>query len=451
MLEPCRLNITAASRLIKMIDQTHDPALRSWVASANHLRTDFPIQNLPFGSFRRAGSEEPFRAGVAIGDQVLDLDLALQLCPWDDDVAALLSPLVERGLTALMALGNEARRALRAALSAALTEESLQGPFLELCLVPQAQTEMALPCRIGNFTDFCTGIHHATGAGKLFRPASPLLANYKWLPIASHGRSTSIEVSGHDFRRPTGQFRSDGEVPVFGPCQRLDFELEVGVFVGTSTSQAMPVPISHAEDHLFGMVLLNNWCARDLQAWEQVPLGPFLSKSFATTISPWIVTMEALAPFRAPFLRAPEDPQPLPYLDSAANREGGAVRITLEAWWQSASMRAQRLQPHRLCTANFNEAYWTMAQMLTHHTSNGCRLELGDLLGSGTQSGSQPGQGGSLLELTLAGQRALDLPGGERRTFLQDGDSVMLRGICEAPAARRIGFGTCMATVLPSP
>jgi fumarylacetoacetase len=433
-----------------MIDHTHDTALRSWVSSANDPRTEFPVQNLPFGSFRRAGSEEPFRAGVAIGDQVLDLDLALQLCPWDHDVAALLSTLVEGGLNALMALGNEARRALRVALSAALREESLQGPFLELCLVPQAQTEMALPCRIGNFTDFCAGIHHATAAGKLFRPAAPLLANYKWLPIASHGRSTSIEVSGHDFRRPKGQFRSDGEVPVFGPCQRLDFELEVGAIVGTANQRDMPVPISQAEDQLFGMVLLNNWCARDLQAWEHVPLGPFLSKSFATTISPWVVTMEALEPFRAPFLRAPDDPQPLPYLDSAANRERGAVRITLEAWWQSASMRAQGLQAQRLSTANFGEAYWTLAQMLTHHTSNGCRLEPGDLLGSGTQSGSQPGQGGSLLELTLAGQQPLELPGGERRTFLHDGDSVILRGFCEAPAARRIGFGACVATVLPS-
>ena len=434
------------------IDHTHDPALRSWVASANADGTDFPIQNLPYGAFRRRGTQEPLRIGVAIGDQVLDLKQALQDGSWSPETAALLAPLAAGDLNAFMAQGPQARHAVRVALSAALSEGSGQQSALQGCLVPQGEAEMALPCRIGDYTDFYAGIHHATTVGKLFRPDNPLLPNYKWVPIGYHGRSSSIVVSGTDVRRPLGQQAPgpDG-VPKYGPSQRLDYELELGALVGTGNAQGSPIPMSEAEAHLFGLVLLNDWSARDVQAWEYQPLGPFLSKSFGSTLSPWVVTMEALEPFRAPFTRPEGDPQPLPYLDSAGNRERGAIDIRFEVLLQTAAMRAQGLAPHKLTESNFKDAYWTVAQMLTHHASNGCNLQPGDLLGSGTQSGPQAGQGGSLLELSGGGKQPLALPGGETRTFLQDGDRVFLRGRCEAPGAKAIGFGECAGTILPAP
>ncbi len=431
-----------------LVDTTHDPALTSWVASANDPGTDFPLQNLPLGAFRRAGIDEPVRIGVAIGDQVLDLRLAAERCPWPDGITDLLPPLAAGDLNAFMALGADARRRLRAALSAALAEGSELAPFLELCLVPQAEVAMQLPCRVGDYTDFYTGIHHATTVGRLFRPDNPLLPNYKWVPIGYHGRASSIGVSGQSFRRPHGQIkRPDADAPVFAASQRLDYELELGAFVGPGNALGEPVPIDRAEEHLFGVVLLNDWSARDIQAWEYQPLGPFLSKNFATTISPWIVTPEALAPFRRPFAHPPGDPAPLPYLDSAFNRDFGAIDITLEVWLQSATMRARGLPPQRLTRANFLDAYWTLAQMIAHHTVGGCNLQSGDLLGTGTQSGPQPGQGGSLLELTAGGRQPLTLDSGETRTFLEDGDTVILRAHCEAPGARRIGFGECVGTV----
>ncbi|MCI1191226.1 fumarylacetoacetase [Calidifontimicrobium sp. SYSU G02091] len=431
-----------------LTDATHDPALTSWVDSANAADCDFPIQNLPLGAFRRAKTDEPVRIGVAIGDQVLDLKLAAAQCPWGEGVPELLAPLAAGDLNAFMALGPAARRRLRAALSAALAAGSDQAPFLELCLVPQAAVEMQMPCRIGDYTDFYTGIHHATAVGKLFRPDNPLLPNYKWVPIGYHGRASSIGVSGQVFRRPHGQIkRPDRDAPDFGPCQRLDYELELGAIVGTGNALGEPVPIERAEDHLFGVVLLNDWSARDIQAWEYQPLGPFLSKNFATTISPWVVTMEALAPFRRPFARPAGDPAPLPYLDSAFNREAGAIDIVLEVWLQSAQMRERGLPAQRLMQSNFRDAYWTLAQMLAHHTVNGCNLQPGDLLGTGTQSGPGPDQGGSLLELTQGGRRPITLASGETRTFLADGDTVILRAHCAAPGARRIGFGACAGTV----
>jgi fumarylacetoacetase len=433
-----------------MLDHTHDAALRSWVEAANAADTDFPVQNLPYGAFRRLRQDEAVRIGVAIGDQVLDLKLAREQCPWGAGVDELLAPLAAGDLKRFMALDSSAHRRLRTALSQALAEGSDQGPFLELCLVPQAKVEMRMPCRIGDYTDFFTGIHHATAVGKLFRPDSPLLPNYKWVPIGYHGRASSIGISGQSFVRPSGQSSPGGEAPRFAPSQRLDYELELGVFVGSGNEQGQPKSMAQAEDDWFGMVLLNDWSARDLQAWEYQPLGPFLAKSFATSISPWIVTREALEPFRLPFTRPDGDPQPLPYLDSADNRARGQIDIALQVLLHSAAMRDKGLPPHELSRSNFRDSYWSVAQLLAHHTSNGCNLHTGDLLGTGTQSGPLPGQGGSLLELSMGGKQPLTLPGGETRTFLMDGDCVILRAHCERAGARRIGFGECSGTVLPA-
>jgi fumarylacetoacetase len=433
------------------IDDSHDPALQSWVASANAVDTDFPLQNLPFGRFRRSGSSDLWRVGVAIGEQVLDLKLALAQCPWSREVEPLLQPLARGELHALMSQGAAARRAVRAALSHALREGSEQAPFLEPCLVPRADIELSLPCRIGEYTDFYTGIHHATAVGKLFRPDNPLLPNYKWVPIGYHGRVSSIGVSGQGVRRPRGQLMPpDAKVPVFAAARRLDYELELGVLVGAGNADGTPMTMTQAEDDWFGLVLLNDWSARDIQAWEYQPLGPFLAKNFGTTISPWLVTQEALAPFRKPFAHPADDPQPLPYLDSPANRQRGAIDISLEVWLHTDAMRTQGLPPHRLSQSNFGDAYWTVAQLLAHHTCNGCNLGPGDLLGSGTQSGPEAGQGGSLLELSQGGKQPIALPGGETRAFLADGDTVTLRAFCERSGARRIGFGQCAGTVLPA-
>ena len=428
-------------------DATHDPLLRSWVASANVPECDFPIQNLPLGRFRRSGSDEALRGGVAIGDQVLDLELALERSPWPSGAAELLEPLAAGDLAGFMAVGRPAWRALRAALSAALAEGSETGPFLELCLLPQAQAEMALPCRIGDYTDFYTGIHHALAVGKLMRPDNPLLPNYKWVPIGYHGRASSVTLGG-PVKRPRGQTRSSGETPHFGPSQRLDYELELGLWVGVGNELGAPVAIDGAEPRLFGVTLLNDWSARDIQGWEYQPLGPFLAKSFSTMVSPWLVTFDALAPFRRPFTRPAGDPPPLPHLDSEANRAAGAVDIRLEVWLRTARMREQGLPALRLSQSNALDAYWTPAQLVAHHTSNGCNLQTGDLLGTGTLSGAQPGQGGSLLELTAGGRQPLSLPDGERRAFLEDGDTVTLRAYCQAPGAVRIGLGSVSGTVV---
>lgn len=420
------------------VDATHDARLRSWVGSANDAGCDFPIQNLPFGRFRRAGSSEAWRIGTAIGDQVLDLRAAGAI--GTDD------------MNALMAASASERRALRARISAGLREGSSDQAAWTGALLPQAQIECALPCRIGDYTDFYTGIHHATAVGRLFRPDQPLMPNYKWVPIGYHGRASSILVSGHSFKRPKGQTKAaEAAAPDFGASKRIDYELELGFFVGPGNALGQPIAIDAAEDHLFGVCLLNDWSARDLQAWEYQPLGPFLAKSFATTVSPWIVTGEALAPFRAKFERPAEDPQPLAYLDAPANRECGALDIVLEAWLHTPRMRAAGEPPVRLTQGNAAQAaYWTAAQLIAHHTVNGCNLQPGDLLGSGTLSGPASEQAGSLLELTRGGKQPLTLPGGETRIFLEDGDTVILRGYCEADGFRRIGLGEAKATVLPS-
>ncbi len=418
------------------LDETHDPALRSWVDSANETGCDFPIQNLPLGRFRPAGTDEPLRIGVAIGDQVLDLK-ATRLIDHAD-------------MNLLMAATQAERAALRAGLSEGLREGSPRAADWELALYPQAAVEMAAPCRINDYTDFYTGIHHATTVGKLFRPDQPLMPNYKWVPIGYHGRASSIGVSGQRFRRPQGQTKApEAAGPSFGPSKRLDYELELGFLIGRGNTLGEPIAIADAEQHLFGVTLLNDWSARDLQAWEYQPLGPFLAKNFATTLSPWIVTMEALAPFRAAFERPAGDPQPLPYLDSAANRQHGALDITLEVWLQTAAMRAAGDPPARLTRGNTTQAaYWTAAQLVAHHTVNGCNLQPGDLLGSGTLSGPQPHEAGSLLELTLGGRQPITLPNGEHRTFLEDGDTLTLRGYCERTGAARIGLGEVSGTVL---
>ena len=436
-----------------LVDATHDPALRSWVASANEAGCDFPIQNLPLGRFRPPGRNpeviEPLRVGVAIGDLVLDMKSASALCPWADEVYPWLEPLAAGDLAAFMALGRPAWRGVRAALSAALAEGSVQGPFLESCLLPMADAKMALPCRIGDYTDFYTGIHHARTVGALMRPDSPLLSNYAWVPIGYHGRASSVGLAG-GIKRPRGQTRSSNGPPHFGPSKRLDYELELGLWVGAENALGEPLTMDQAEDRLFGITLLNDWSARDIQAWEYQPLGPFLAKSFATTVSPWIVSLEALAPFRKPWARPQGDPQPLPYLSSDFNREHGALDITLEVWLQSARMRAEKLPAVRLSQSNALDAYWTLAQLVTHHASNGCNLQIGDLLGTGTLSGPLPAQGGSLLELTQGGRSPITLPHGEQRSFLEDGDSVILKASCAAPGAARIGLGSVSGTVLPA-
>ena len=434
-----------------MLNETHDPALRSWVASANLAGSDFPIQNLPFASFRRQGSTEAFRGGVAIGDQILDLAAVHQAGVFTGNIGQAVRAGAQPQLNDLMALGTPVWSALRLALSRALREGAAEQAALQACLVPQAQAEYGVPARIGDYTDFYTSVHHATNIGKLFRPDNPLLPNYKWIPIGYHGRASSIGVSGQQFRRPVGQTLPPGATqPSFGPCKRLDIELELGIFVGTGNELGDPVAMAQAEDHVFGLCLLNDWSARDIQAWEYQPLGPFLSKNFATTISPWIVTVEALAPYRVAFERPADDPQPLPYLDSEANRQRGAFDIQLQVGLETPKMREAGQGDATICRTSYRHAYWTVAQMVTHHTVNGCNLQPGDLFGSGTLSGPTLDQAGALIELTAGGKNPLPLPNGETRTFLEDGDAVVLRGWCEKPGAARIGFGECRGTVLPA-
>jgi len=417
------------------LNPTHNPALQSWVESANSDTTDFPIQNLPYGRFRTA-PDEPWRIGVAIGGQILDL-AATGLFSGND-------------MHALMALERPARAALRQRLSEGLRAGSADQARWATLLVAQSDAELTLPCPIGDYTDFYTGIHHATAVGKLFRPDQPLLPNYQWVPIGYHGRASSIIASGQSFKRPYGQTKApDADAPGFGPSRRLDYELELGWFIGSGNVLGEPVPMERAEDHLFGVTLLNDWSARDIQAWEYQPLGPFLAKNFASTVSPWLVTLEALAPFRRPFTRPEGDPAPLPYLDSEHNRAHGAFDIHLEVLLHTAHMREHGQAPIRLSQSNSLEAaYWTPAQLIAHHSSGGCNLQPGDLLGSGTLSGAAPEAAGSLLELTQGGKHPLTLPDGETRTFLQDGDTVILRASCERPGARRIGLGEAMGTVI---
>ena len=430
------------------LNETHDPTLSSWVASANLPGTDFPIQNLPFAIFRRKDSAETFRGGVAIGDQVLDLAALSSKNILNGDAQQALLTASGSSLNDFMALGHTAWGSLRLALSRLLREDAKQQSITAQCLLDMEDVEYALPAHIGDYTDFYTSIHHATNVGKLFRPDNPLLPNYRWIPIGYHGRASSVVLSGHDVRRPQGQLMPPGaERPTLAPSKRLDFELELGIFVGAGNALGTPIPMDQAEQHAFGICLLNDWSARDIQGWEYQPLGPFLSKSFATSISPWIVTLEALAPYRLPFTRDADEPQPLPYLDSEHNRAAGAFDIQLKITLETPSMREAELPAHTICQTSYRHAYWTLAQLITHHTVNGCNLQAGDLLGSGTLSGPESHQLAAMLEITQGGKIPLTLPNGEQRVFLEDGDQVTLRGWCASKDAARIGFGECIGTV----
>lgn len=434
------------------IDTTHDPALRSWVESANAAGHDFPVQNLPLGIVAVGGDARP---GMAIGDAVLDLRRARDGGHLDGLDAALLGALGAETLNALFALGRPALRALRARASAMLTAgtpEAARAQADAALLVPMAVVTMRCPAEVGDYSDFYASIDHATNVGSMFRPDNPLLPNYRHVPIGYHGRASSIVVSGTDVRRPMGQTSAKPEgPPVFGASQRMDYELEVGAFIAGGNALGAPIPLAEAETHVAGLVLVNDWSARDLQTWEYQPLGPFLAKNFATTVSPWVVTLDALAPFRAPArARDAGDPAPLPYLTDAADRAQGGVAITLEVWLRTARMRAEGRPAERLSQGDFRRMYWTLGQMLTHHASNGCNLRPGDLIASGTVSGPARDARGCLLELAWRGTEPVTLSTGEQRSFLADGDEVILRGWCEAPGRVRIGFGECRGTVLPA-
>jgi fumarylacetoacetase len=423
------------------MDHTHDPSLRSWLPSANHPGADFPIQNLPLGIFRRPGEEA--RVGVAIGDQVLDLAACAGSGLLESDIAAHCR---SARLNGLLALGNAAWHRLRHQVSAVLREGAEPLPTL---LVPLSDAELLLPARVGDYTDAYASLYHATNVGRLFRPERPLLPNYKHVPIAYHGRASSLVAGGVPIRRPSGQRQAGDDAPTFGPSAELDYEAEVGMLIGPGNALGQPVPIGRAGEQIFGLCLVNDWSARDIQRWEYQPLGPFLGKSFATSVSPWVVTAEALEPFRVPASRRPPgDPRPLPYLLDEADQRAGGLAITVEVWLRTAQMRARGEAAVRLSRASLADLYWTPAQLVAHHASNGCNLRPGDLIASGTVSGPGPGERSCLLELTRGGREPIALPGGEQRRYLEDGDEVTLRGFCEREGFARVGFGECRGVVI---
>jgi fumarylacetoacetase len=438
------------------IDGTHDPKLSSFVESAQEPGGDFPIQNLPLGVFCPAASLGPRgepRVGCAIGRQVLDLRACAERGLLQGLPTQVLSAAADKVLNALMACPAHERRALRHRLSHLLRAEGGQvtaRPHAEAVLVPRSDVEMLLSAAVGDYTDFYASVFHATNVGKMMRPDNPLLPNYKHVPIGYHGRASSLVVSGTAVRRPSGQTepKDASGLPSFGPSRSLDYELEVGAFVAEGNALGQPIPLAEAERHLFGLVLVNDWSARDVQKWEYQPLGPFLSKSFATTVSPWVVTLDALAPFRVPaFPRPASDPEPLPYLRDEGDRASGGIDLRLSVSLQSQAMREKGLEPVLLSHSNLRVLYWTLAQMLTHHASNGCNLRPGDLLGSGTVSGPEKDERGCLLELTWRGAEPIALPSGETRRFLEDGDEIVFRGHCEREGFARIGFGECRGRV----
>ncbi len=430
-----------------MTDRTNDPTLTSWVESANGHR-DFPVQNLPLGIFSIDGGQR--KAGVAIGDFILDLaaiaDAGLVEADWRDD-------LCQPVLNAWFARGAEDHLALRIRLSDLLTDENRRDG-MEVYLIGQSEAAMHLPCVVGDYTDFYVGIHHATNVGKQFRPDNPLLPNYKYVPIGYHGRASSVRPSEEPVVRPNGQRKApDSDSPEYGPSRRLDYELELGIWIGEENELGSPVPVRDAGGHIAGYCLLNDWSARDIQAWEYQPLGPFLAKNFLTSVSPWVVSPQALAPFRKPMPTRPAgDPQPLPYLDDEEDRKTGALGIQLEVTLTTQRMRDEGLAPHVLSRGSADAAmYWSAAQIVAHHSSNGCNLQPGDLIGTGTLSTEGAGGLGSLLEISQGGKQPVQLPEGETRTFLEDGDEVTLRAWCEARGATRIGLGECVGRVLPAP
>ncbi|HEX2250263.1 MAG TPA: fumarylacetoacetase [Gemmatimonadales bacterium] len=435
------------------MNATHAPTLTSWVSSAQH-HPDFPIQNLPLGVFRRRNTSDSPRVGVAIGDEILDLTASADVTgvPAEPLASACAQPTMNQ----LLALGRSRWSELRNQVSALLAAGSStprRAPDLESrILVPMREAEMFVPAEVGDYTDFYASIHHASNVGSLFRPENPLLPNYKWVPIGYHGRASSLVISGTPVRRPKGQIKNpDSEQPVYRASQALDYEAEIGCFVGPGNALGETVPLAAAEDHLFGLCLVNDWSARDIQSWEYQPLGPFLAKSFATTVSPWVVTLEALEPFRVPAYRRPiGDPEPLPYLAYESERLSGGIDAQVEVFLCTAGMREAGAAPVRLSSGRLADLYWTMAQMFTHHTSNGCNMRPGDLFASGTISGPTEESRGCLLELTRRGADPVSLPNGETRKFLEDGDEVILRATCHRPGAARIGFGECRGVVVPA-
>ena len=425
-----------------VIDESNNPALTSWCQSARG--SDFPIQNLPLGIF--SVGERRRRMGVAIGDYVLDLTGISDLLEedWCEDLA-------QPVMNGWLARGPDAHRALRHRLIELLSDERYRDD-VEPQLVGQSEVRLHVPCLIGDYTDFYVGIHHATNVGKQFRPDNPLLPNYKYMPIGYHGRASSVRASGEPVIRPSGQRKApDADVPEFGPSRRLDYELELGIWIGEGNELGQPITISEAGDHIAGYCLLNDWSARDLQAWEYQPLGPFLAKNFLTSVSPWVVSPQALAPFRKAMPpRPPGDPQPLPYLDDPADRESGALGVELEVTLTTEKMRKAGLAPHILSRGSADAAmYWSTAQILAHHSSNGCNLQPGDLIGTGTLSTDSAGGLGSLLEISQGGKEPVRLAGGETRTFLEDGDEVTLKAWSEEGSIR-IGFGECTGRVVPT-
>jgi fumarylacetoacetase len=431
------------------LDPTHDPARRSWVPGADG-HPDFPIQNLPFCVFSSPDGEPT--GGVAIGDAVLDLRAVLAAGLLSSDAARAAEAARGPNLNELFSLGGKPRRALRSRLSQLLSNDSSETSAVQRCLVRTAECILHLPARIGDYTDFYVGIHHATNVGKQFRPDNPLLPNYKYVPIGYHGRASSVRPSGIPVRRPTGQFKPSAEaVPVVGPTQRLDYELELGIWIGSGNPPSEPITIEHATDHIAGYCLLNDWSARDIQSWEYQPLGPFLSKNFATTLSPWVITPEALLPFRiAQQTRPAGDPSPLPYLLDQSDQETGALDIELEVLVLTPALKRKGLPPHRLARSNTRYMYWTPSQMIAHHTMGGCNLRPGDLLGSGTISAPDSDGCGSILETTRGGTNPVRLASGEERRFLEDGDEVVLRARGNRTGCVSIGFGECRATIVPA-
>ncbi len=434
------------------LNETHDPALTSWVDSANEPDIDFPVQNLPYGVYTDPQTGRP-KVGIAIGDMILDVTAAREkgvIGGAADDAAGACNG---DTLNGLMAMGGRHWSALRAAASCALRYDTEEGEAAEAVadeiLVAQADVTMRLPAQIGDYTDFYASIFHATNVGKMLRPDNPLMTNYKHIPIAYHGRASSIVVSGETCKRPVGQTKApDADMPSFGPSVAFDYETEIGFYVGPGNPLGQPVSIDEAEDHIFGLCILNDWSARDIQAWEYQPLGPFLAKSFASHVSPWVVTLEALAPFRgAAFGRPGGDPAPLPYLSSGANEAEGGFDVNIEVSIASEQMRKEDTDPVTLAVTNMQNLYWTIFQMLTHHTSNGCNLRPGDMMGTGTISGPSEDALGSILEITKRGTEPVKLPTGEERKFLGDGDELVMHAWCERDGARSIGFGECRAVI----
>jgi len=425
-------------------DRSNDPALISWCESAQG--SDFPIQSLPLGIF--SVGERRRQAGIAIGDYVLDLSGIADLLDedWREDLS-------QPVLNGWLARGGQAQRALRERLQELLADEKYRDE-VEPQLVGQSEVRFHLPCFVGDYTDFYVGIHHATNVGKQFRPDNPLLPNYKYVPIGYHGRASSVRASREPVIRPNGQRKApDAEAPEYGPSRRLDYELELGIWIGEGNELGSPIPIGEAAGHIAGYCLLNDWSARDIQAWEYQPLGPFLAKNFLTSVSPWIVTPQALEPFRKAMPPRPAgDPRPLPYLDDAGDRESGGLSIQLEVTLTTEKMRASGLAPHILSRGSADAAmYWSAAQIVAHHSSNGCNLQPGDLIGTGTLSTDSAGGLGSLLEISHGGKQPVQLPSGETRSFLEDEDEVTMKAWCEGEGAVRIGFGDCVGRVVSTP